>query len=161
MTEESLRILIVDDEVQSGEMMKRSLRRFGTVDLVDDAETAWEKAQGQKYDVVISDQRMPGTTGVELLSRVARRSPSSGRILVTAYTDLTAAIDAINHGHVHAYLPKPCLPDKLRDTVAEILRRTDRERETERLVEELRERNRRLADAVKAARLASDRLRSR
>lgn len=149
------RILVVDDEARGAELMARTLRKFGTVERAESAETAWDLLQESRFDLVISDQRMPKMSGVELLTRVAEQDDSIGRILITAYSDLKAATDAINRGRVHAYLPKPCLPDKLRDCASAVLKRTHRGRETEQLLNELKEQNLKLTEAVRVASAAS------
>jgi len=66
---------------------------------------------------VISDQRMPGTTGVEFLSQVYERHPSTTRIILTGFADMEATIKAINDGHVYAYVTKPWEPDDLKQVV--------------------------------------------
>ena len=89
----ALRFLVVDDEARGVELLKRTLRKLGQVDGASDADEAWERYCGGHYDLVISDQRMPGTPGVELLERVARNNPFTGRILLTGYAELHSAID--------------------------------------------------------------------
>ncbi len=115
------KLLVVDDEPRGVELLQRALRKIGEVDGSPNADDAWERYCTGDYDLVISDQRMPGPTGVELLERVAQRDPFTGRILLTAYAELSSAIDSINQGRVHAYLTKPCHPDQLRATVESVL----------------------------------------
>lgn len=64
--------------------------------------------------VVLTDQRMPGMTGIELLEKVESEYPETIRLLITAYSDLQAAEDAINRGHVRRYMRKPWEPEVLR-----------------------------------------------
>jgi len=64
--------------------------------------------------VVLTDQRMPGMTGIELLEKVETEYPETIRLLITAYSDLQAAEDAINRGHVRRYMRKPWEPEVLR-----------------------------------------------
>ena len=64
--------------------------------------------------VVLTDQRMPGMTGIELLEKVEMEHPDAIRLLITAYSDLQAAEDAINRGHVRRYMRKPWEPETLR-----------------------------------------------
>jgi signal transduction histidine kinase len=64
--------------------------------------------------VVLTDQRMPGMTGIELLEKVEAEYPDAIRLLITAYSDLQAAEDAINRGHVRRYMRKPWEPEVLR-----------------------------------------------
>jgi signal transduction histidine kinase len=68
---------------------------------------------GRDVAVLITDQRMPGMSGAELCERVRGTHPDTVRMLVTAYSDLNAAIDAINRGHVSRYLKKPWNPEEL------------------------------------------------
>ena len=116
-----VRILAVDDEPRAAELVERVLRRIGRVEKADSGESAWDLVQRQDFDLVISDQRMPGMSGVDLLARVAGRSLHTGRILVTAYTDFAATISAINDGCIHAYLAKPYEPDQLRTAAVSVL----------------------------------------
>ena len=60
--------------------------------------------------LMLVDQRMPGMTGVELLERIRRDYPETTRLLITAYVDMPATIDAINRGHVRRYIRKPWEP---------------------------------------------------
>ncbi|MBP6840059.1 MAG: hybrid sensor histidine kinase/response regulator [Kofleriaceae bacterium] len=92
-------------------------------------------AEDPDIAIVLSDQRMPGMTGVELLQQVRDRHPRVVRLLVTAYADLTSAIEAINRGAVHRYLRKPWQPVELRLELADALARhaqAERLREIER-----------------------------
>ena len=61
----------------------------------------------------MSDQRMPGMTGVEVLHQAEAIRPEATRLLFTAYADIHAVIDAINQGHVFRYITKPWEPDEL------------------------------------------------
>ena len=82
--------------------------------------TASSAAQGlrlmeeHEIGVVLTDQRMPGMTGIELLEKVEAEYPDAIRLLITAYSDLQAAEDAINRGHVRRYMRKPWEPETLR-----------------------------------------------
>jgi CheY-like chemotaxis protein len=119
----ALTILAVDDEPRGVELVKRVLRRTAEVATATSGEMGWELFQKARYDLVISDQRMPGMSGVELLARVADHAPETGRVLLTGYTDSADTIDAVNRGRVHAYLTKPCPADHLRVAVQSVLDR--------------------------------------
>jgi signal transduction histidine kinase len=80
---------------------------------------------------------MPGMSGVELLERVAELDEFTGRIVLTGYSDIDAAVAAINGGRVHAYLTKPCPPEQLEVTARSVMERVRLARENERLVHDL------------------------
>lgn len=130
-------ILVVDDEARSLELMRRILRPIADVRTAASAEEAWEIVQQVELDLLITDQRMPGTQGVDLLSRAADRDETLGRILLTGYTDLASITDAINLGRVHGYLRKPCDPDEVVDRVEMVLARVDHARARERLARQV------------------------
>ncbi len=121
--ETPLRILVVDDESRAVEFVSRALRRLALPIGAESGEAAWELLQREDFALVISDQRMPGMSGVELLSRVAELRETTGRILMTGYADFEATVDAVNRGRVHAYLHKPCDLELLRSTVRGVLER--------------------------------------
>ena len=73
----------------------------------------------QEVAVLLVDQRMPGMTGVEVFEIAQERYPDSVRILITAFTDLTEAIAAINRGHIRRYLRKPWEPEELKAALRE------------------------------------------
>lgn len=136
-------VLIVDDEVRGLELAQRILRRSADVTVAESGAAALDEIAEQVFDVIVSDQRMPGISGVELLSTVAERHPCTGRILLTGYADMEATVDAINRASVHAYLHKPCPPEHFRLTVDSVLARMETVRENERLAQQ----HRTLADA--------------
>lgn len=117
------RILAVDDERRAVELVQRVLRKMAEVETAMSGSEAWRLFEAGDFDLVISDQRMPGMTGVELLSQIAEASPETGRILLTGYADAADTLDAINRAHVHAYLSKPCPPTQLSLTVRSVLER--------------------------------------
>jgi signal transduction histidine kinase len=142
--EGSFRILVVDDEPRGVELLARCLQRLGRVERAGSGEEGWELARDAELDLVVTDQRMPGISGVELLTRIAERSPHTGRILITGYTDLASTIDAINRGRVHAHLTKPCSPEEIQLTARSVLERVALARDNDRLVADLSAANREL-----------------
>lgn len=73
----------------------------------------------QEIAVLLVDQRMPGMTGVEVFEVAREKYPDAVRIMITAYTDLTEAIAAINRGHIRRYLRKPWEPEELKAALRE------------------------------------------
>jgi signal transduction histidine kinase len=97
--------------------------------------------------VIMSDQRMPGMTGVEVLRHAKRVRPEATRLLFTAYADIRAVIDAINQGSVFHYITKPWDPDELQAVVRQAVEQHDLIVENIRLMAELKESNQRLGEA--------------
>jgi response regulator RpfG family c-di-GMP phosphodiesterase len=116
-------ILLVDDDPVILDLYQRHL---GEEHLVITASCGEEALQlidaGQQPALILSDQRMPDMMGTELLAISAEKCPRSVRLLITAYADLDAAIDAINEGHVFMFLTKPCPAARLRLAVSRGLR---------------------------------------
>jgi putative nucleotidyltransferase with HDIG domain len=101
-------ILIVDDEVQVIKSLKRILNSEPyCIYSTDSPEEAIKILQHNKVDVMISDQRMPNITGLELLKYSKRISPSTVRILMTGYSDIQIVISSINDGNIFYYISKP------------------------------------------------------
>ena len=116
-------VLYVDDEAANLVVFAAGLR--GTVQVVTapSGATALELMRKHEVAVLVADQRMPGMSGVDLLAAVRAEFPDTVRILMTAYSDLEAAIDAINRGHVHLYLRKPWEPVELRQVLVQAVER--------------------------------------
>ncbi len=93
---------------------------------------------------VLSDQRMPGMTGVELLAKAAEERPSVARVLITGYSDMEAIVAAINVAHVMYYVSKPYEPDTIRQVVRRALDERRRQADLARRLDELRARNEQL-----------------
>jgi signal transduction histidine kinase len=107
----------------------------------------------ETFHAVMSDQRMPGMSGVDLLREAKAIRPETTRLLFTAHADIRAVIDAINQGHVFRYLAKPWDPDELRAVVRQAVEHHDLIVEKNRLVAELQAANAKLteADRIKGA----------
>lgn len=108
-------VLYVDDEVRSLRNFSRLLSdRFEvlTASSVDEAIGILDDPD-RAVAVLISDQRMPGRTGVDLLNYAREHHPQTVRILTTAYSDLDSAVEAVNQGEVWRYINKPWHPDAL------------------------------------------------
>lgn len=111
-----LAVLLVDDEKQTLKYFERAFSRdfkVLTAPSADEAEAIID-ADPSKVGVLISDQRMPGRTGVSLLNSVRRKHPTIVRMLTTAYSELDDAIDAVNRGEIFRYIVKPWDFDLLR-----------------------------------------------
>jgi DNA-binding NtrC family response regulator len=111
-------ILFVDDERRVLTSMRAMFRRDYNVLLANSGEEALEILKANSVDVVVSDQRMPGMTGVDVLKAVKDLAPNTMRILLTGYADLKAIEESINDAEVFRYLMKPCPSIELREAVA-------------------------------------------
>lgn len=116
-------LLIVDDDPQVLAAVRRDLRsryreRYTVISAASGDEalaTARElKSRGDSLAIVISDQRMPGMQGAEVLARSREVYPLARRVLLTAYSDIEAAVRAINEAHLDHYLSKPWAPPEER-----------------------------------------------
>ena len=113
------RILIVDDEERILTALKSLFRQRYHVFTTTDGNKALDFLTRYQMHVVISDQRMPIMTGVELLKRSREISPHSVRILLTGYSDLAAIVGSINDGEVYRFINKPWDDHALHTIVAE------------------------------------------
>lgn len=110
-------VLFVDDEPKVLTSMRAMFRRTYQVRCAPGAAEALEIMAQEPIEVVVSDQRMPGISGVELLSQLKNEYPNCMRILLTGYADLDAVEASINEGEVFRYLVKPCPPVELKRVV--------------------------------------------
>jgi two-component system, cell cycle response regulator len=104
------RILCVDDDAELLELLRESLGRLeGTVvRTATNVSEARQLLMEQDFSVVVTDQRMPGENGLDLLEEISRRGLDTVPLLLTGHADLELSIDAVNRGHVFALLRKPC-----------------------------------------------------
>ncbi len=106
-------ILLVDDEPEILFSLRGLLRRDFEVHTAESGTEAIEVLKQHPIHVIMTDQRMPDMTGVQLLHRVAGEHPQAIRIVFTGYADIKAVIDAVNQGHIYRYITKPWDPDEL------------------------------------------------
>ncbi len=118
MTAPQVAVLCVDDDFKQLEALSRVLRnRFQLVTATDPREALDLVRASPQFAVVVSDLRMPAVDGITFLSQVREVAPDSVGVLLTGNADLTAAIAAVNQGHVFRFLRKPCPPDLIVATV--------------------------------------------
>lgn len=114
-------LLIVDDEVNVTRSLARSLRDQFMVYTANSAKEALEIIHQNEIEVVLTDQRMPDMTGVELLKEIRKINPQINGIMLSGYSDTPALIEALNIGSVRGFIPKPwdinTLKQKLHETV--------------------------------------------
>jgi two-component system response regulator HupR/HoxA len=108
-----LTVLVVDDEPRSLETLRRTLEEDFTVFTAQSAEEGETIMAREFVHIVLSDQRMPGTQGVEFLRRVRSQWPDTVRLILSGYTDAEDIIAGINHAGIWQYLLKPWHPEQL------------------------------------------------
>jgi signal transduction histidine kinase len=146
-------ILVVDDEPDVVQSVKDLLRLDYNVLGVTKADEAVKLMQENEVDVVMTDQRMPEMTGVQLLEKIKGPYPEATRLLFTGYADIRAVIEAINQGNVYRYITKPWDPDELQTIIREACERHDLIVQRRILMDELEKTNKELREAndLKAA----------
>ncbi|HYM31138.1 MAG TPA: sigma-54 dependent transcriptional regulator [Candidatus Cybelea sp.] len=133
-------ILLVDDEPKMREVVGVALEEMGYRALTaDSGKAALDTLEREDVDLVLSDLRMPGMGGRELLAEVKRRKPDMPVILITAYSTVKDAVQAIKEG-AFDYIGKPFEIEELTATIANALRLHDVLRDNQRLRDELEER---------------------
>ncbi|MBI1830533.1 MAG: hybrid sensor histidine kinase/response regulator [Planctomycetes bacterium] len=149
-------LLVVDDEpdlVQSvHDLLRFDYRVLGATRASD----GLKLMQAERVHLIMTDQRMPEMTGVELLARVKEKHPDTVRLLFTAYADLAAVIDAINEGHVYRYISKPWHVDDLKATLKQAYDYYRLQEERRFLVKEVQAKNVMLANANAELRRANE-----
>jgi DNA-binding NtrC family response regulator len=119
-------LLVVDDEIDVCDSVHDLLRREFHVLKARSAEEGLKLMRDNEVHIIMTDQRMPTVTGVELLKSIRTGHPQAVRLLFTGYADLDAVIAAINHGRVFSFLRKPWHPKELEDAVREAATEYDR-----------------------------------
>ena len=114
MTDKSINVLYIDDEPHNLTAFRASFRRDFNVFTANCAVEASKIIDENDIHIILSDQRMPITTGIEFFESIVNTHPEPIRILITGYTDINAVVDAINRGQVYKYLTKPWNEDDIR-----------------------------------------------
>lgn len=143
-------ILVVDDEVDNLDLLKRTFRRDYNVFTANSAMEALRVLDEREVAVIVSDQRMPEMTGVELFQKSREKYPHTIRILLTGYTDINALVDAINMGHVYRYVTKPWSREEIVMTVKRAVEHYATTKQNIRLLDELKIKNDELERNYKA-----------
>jgi len=132
------RLLIVDDEPANLQKLKRTFLGDFEVWQAGSGEEALQRLKEQTFQVIITDQRMPGPSGVDLLRESLALSPQALRIILTGYSEAEDLMGAINEGQVHRYILKPWEPYSLRTTVLQDLELQRLREENAAITEQLR-----------------------
>jgi signal transduction histidine kinase len=149
-------ILVVDDEPDLVRSLEGLLRLEFRVLAATSAAEALDILRREEVHVLLTDQRMPGMSGVELLRQARGEYPEAIRLLFTGYADINAVIDAINQGSVYRYITKPWAPGELEAVVRQAAEQYDLLVERKRLLAELKAKNQELEKANRELREANE-----
>lgn len=139
-------LLLVDDEENILASLRRLLRRDGYhIITANSGAQGLQRLAENKVDVILSDQRMPGMTGVEFLRRAKELYPETVRMSLSGYTELQSVTDAINEGAIYKFLTKPWDDERLRAHVHEAFHHKHLADDNRELGERLQSANRELA----------------
>ena len=132
-------LLFVDDEPDIVDSLQRSFRKGYQVLTAPSGEAAVELLKTHPVDLIISDQRMPGLSGTEVLKAAKACQPEAIRILLTGYSDMESLVACVNEAGIYKYLSKPWEPEQLKLTVTRALEHLDIERRLKQAGEQLTE----------------------
>ncbi len=121
-------VLVVDDEPANRSLMSLVLRQTVRVVTASDGAEALELSREHRPDLVIADYKMPGMSGLELLTRLRAEHPDCVRMLITAYADRDLLERAINEAGVYGFVRRPADPGMMRLQVTRALEHRDSER---------------------------------
>jgi signal transduction histidine kinase len=111
------RVLYVDDLPINLKLFEATFGKDYEVILTESPDEALKILEEKEIQVLVSDQRMPGMSGTELLETVAEKYPDIRRYLLTAFTDVETVIEAVNVGRVHGYIKKPINANEIRQSI--------------------------------------------
>ncbi len=139
-------VLYVDDEPDNLTVFKSAFRRHYNVHVAASAKEGMAILAEHDIQLIITDQRMPGTTGVEFLKTAVREHPKIIRMIMTGYSDIDVVIQSINQGHVCRYITKPWDKNELKMIIDNALDTYRLKNENQQLLERLKTANRKLEE---------------
>jgi signal transduction histidine kinase len=142
-------LLIVDDEEKVLDVLAKTFEEYYHVYSAQTALQALEIVKHESIQVIITDERMPQMDGMTLLKESKKVDPQTVNIILTAYTDINVAIEAINSGIVYRYIVKPWETDELKTMVRQAFERHDLLEQNRSLNQELLRKNRDLEENLR------------
>ncbi len=112
-------VLYVDDEIKALHYFRQAFEDDFVIHTATNAKEGYQLLveHGQEIGVLLTDQRMPGESGIDLMEKARQLNPNLVRILITAYAEYQTAVDAVNSGRAFRYLHKPWNPEELSTTI--------------------------------------------
>ncbi len=132
-------VLVVDDEQDNLDAFRFNFKRGFHIQCVDNGEEALELLKKHDFAVIVTDQRMPKMTGLELLAQAQTVRPDAVGIILTAYTDVDVLMEAINQGTIYRYITKPWDAKEVRGLLVQAMERFHLLRENRRLTTQLQQ----------------------
>jgi diguanylate cyclase (GGDEF)-like protein len=148
MSADRCTVLVVDDEAYILPTLRALLIPEFHVLLASGADEAEKVFHSHPVDILLTDQKMPRRTGIELLQWAREHFPRTIRLLMTGYSELEDAVEAINRGSVYYYLMKPWRTEDLLQILRNAADKFQLERKREQLLEQLQQLNRELETRV-------------
>ena len=146
MSKKQIKILVVDDELPIVHSIQRLLRKIDcSVQTACDYDSAIDRLSNNVIDIVISDVRMPGKTGIDLFKTMNNKWPSIERILMTGFFDIHDIVDAINNGHIYSYISKPWKEEDFLQTIQQSIAKVHIKKRNDFLEQELINNNNKLS----------------
>ncbi|MHC1781090.1 MAG: ATP-binding protein [Bacteroidales bacterium] len=142
-------LLVIDDEVEITKALVRQFRKIYNVYTANNAHEALVLMEKVNIQVILSDQRMPGMTGVDFYSGIRDKYPDALKLILTGYSDIEAVIRAINEGQVFRYVKKPWNPDEMESVIKEAFEKYELIISNRKLMDHLKEANQNLEEKVK------------
>jgi response regulator RpfG family c-di-GMP phosphodiesterase len=130
-------ILAVDDEPANLRMLERLFRKDYRILTATNGEEALAVLKREDVSLIITDQRMPGMSGTELLRESMSTNPDTMKIILTGYTDIDALVEAINTARIHRFICKPWDPTALKQVVQDAFREHEKFMQQKRLLDTL------------------------
>lgn len=119
-------LLLVDDEPDILDFLERSLRRRYHVTRFSDPAAALAAIKIRSFDILITDQKMPGVSGLELVEAVADLQPGTVRVLISGFTDVPEIAEALAAARIHNFVLKPIDSEQLVEAIATATRRAEK-----------------------------------
>ncbi len=148
MNEKRYNILYVDDDEQNLYLFRVTFEDRYNIITASTAEEALSIFKKERVHIIFVDQRIPDTNGIQILEKTIKLNPNTVRILITGYSDIDVAIDAINRGSVFRYISKPWNPDEIENTIQNAIEMYNLKEKNENLITELDHQNKLLKQKV-------------
>jgi DNA-binding NtrC family response regulator len=142
-------VLYVDDEIHNLNSFKAAFRRDFNIHVAQSAREGRKILDQNEIAVIVTDQRMPGMTGIEFLESIIPVYPDTIRILLTGFSDINAVMDAINRGQVYKYLVKPWADEELKMYIQNAIEIYHLRKENRELAQKLEKANKQLEALTK------------